>query len=223
MCFVCLLIGGIVEARGPEICPVSTVEDLFKFSVNQSVKAQTALDLRAKSGFARDGVYYAEQCLERDKENVGCIYYRAVNRGLAIETRTVKIKNDLKKMIDDFYKVIRLNDRYDNGGAYLALGYVYLKAPALPVLGKGVHRDLDRAHDFSKKALSIAPLDPDNLNLAGLIEYKRKNYKNSFYYFKKALKVNRTIKKPDAIELEQRTTLKKWVKKSKKKMEKDEG
>lgn len=213
MVFVC----SCAQAKKVQVCPLFSESDYMKLAYKRSLQAKEASDLREQGRYAREGIDYANLCLKKNLNAVGCVYYRAVNRGLELETRTVRVRKELKKMVGDFKTVLKLNDQYDNGGAYLAMGYVYLKAPALPVMGKGIKRDLDLAVEYVGKALAIAPRDPSNLKLAGEIAYKKKDYERALGYFKQALKYAKSgalIENPKL-----KASLKKMVKKTKKKIQ----
>lgn len=215
-----IFLSNVTFAKDPPVCPLFTEADYLKEAKTRSYQAEFANDLRQKSKAAQEGIFYANKCLQNNPNDVGCLYYRAVNRGLYIETRTSKIKKDLHRMVDDFMRVIQLNDRYDDGGAYLAMGYVYLKAPKLPVLGKDIRKDLPLAESYAIRALTVAPNIPENLQLAGEISYKKKDYEKALDFFKRALKANRSIKNPDVRDDIMKSDLKKWVKKTRRKLKK---
>ena len=199
-------------------CGCKFKQDLLVLAQKKSLAAENTEDLREKSKLARDGIALASQCLLRNKNNVGCYYYRAVNRGLDLQTRTIAVKKGLNQMVADFNTVLKLEDKYDDGGAYLALGYVYLKAPSLPVLGSNLKRDLKRAHSMSENALRIAPKNPHNLKLAGEIAYKLRKYATATSYFKKAKKNLPPSSKLTLNEEKLKQSLIKWVKKAKKRL-----
>ncbi|MBU0507015.1 MAG: hypothetical protein ABII18_01425 [bacterium] len=199
-------------------CGCKFKKDLLVLAMKKSIAAENTEDLRKKSIYARDGIALANQCLLRNKNNVGCYYYRAVNRGLDLQTRTVAVKKGLHEMIADFNKVLELGPRYDDGGAYLALGYVYLKAPSLPILGSDIKRDLKRAQAMADQALHIAPKNPHNLTLKGEIAFKLRNYTTAVTYFKKALKYFPSSSKLSLSDQKLKQSVKKWLKKARKKM-----
>lgn len=212
--FLMLLFPVLSHAKpDPKFCATASASEFLKLAKERCDQSQKSLDLRGKSQLALEGVFFAEKCLAKDANQVGCYYYRAVNRGLDIETKTVGIKKDLARMIADFEKVIVMNESYDEGGAHLALGQVYLKAPSLPVLGKDVRRDLAKAEIHSQKALQIAPKNPENLKLAGDIAFKKNEFAEAHGYFKNALRLAKSSK-DEKLQGE----LEKWVKKSKRKM-----
>lgn len=205
------------NAGAEAVCPLQTSSeaDLLRLARQHSQNAQKTKDFRKKYGIAREGLDLAEHCLKLNPKNIGCLYYRAVNRGLDLETRMLGIKEDLKKMMADFQAVIDANPYFDNGGAYLALGSVFLKAPTLPILGENIRRDLGKAESYAQKALEVAGKDPFNLKFAGEVAYKKKDFTKALGYFEVAKQHIKDVPDVDeAAELKQE--LAKWIQKAKK-------
>jgi len=199
-----------------QVCPLTEEKDYLQLTIQRSEQAKKAIELREKAKLANQGIYFANLCLEKTPNSTPCVYYRGVNRGIELETRTFKVKMNLRRMVNDFLHVIHTNDQYDFGGAYLAIGYVYLKSPSLPVLGK-FKRDLNKAQEFAEKALEVSVNHPYNLKLAGEVAYKKKNYKEATVYFKSALRFLSSYKANlDDYDNDKRV-LKKLLKKAKKK------
>lgn len=199
-----------------DICPAkaNSEVDLLRLAQTHSQTAKKTKDFRKKSELAREGLNVAERCLLLNPKNIGCVYYRAVNRGLDLETRMLGIKADLKKMMTDFRTVADVNPYYDNGGAYLALGYVFLKAPTLPILGEDIQRDLVKAENYALKALEMENKDSFNLKFAGEVVYKKKDFAKALEYFTAAEQNIKSVEDvEEAAELKQELT--KWIKKSK--------
>ena len=65
----------------------------------------------------------------------------------------------------------------------------------MPVLGSGLQRDLPLAMQYAKNAIEIAPENPGNLQLAGIVAYRQRDYHQSLSYFKEAM-ANLKMKKP---------------------------
>jgi tetratricopeptide (TPR) repeat protein len=216
--FILLILFSLSAQAEPNLCPLATNADIMALTKLRSEQASIEYDLRKKSKLATEGIYFANRCLQAEPKNVACVYYRGVNRGLELETRTTKIKKELGKMVRDFVVVTQMNPSFDSGGAYLALGQVYLKAPSLPILGE-YRRDLDRALGFAKTALKIAPKDTHNLKFIADVYYKRKEYGQAFEHYRQALKTAKQLKGTEEYEA-YRSRVKKWTKKSKKKMAK---
>jgi tetratricopeptide (TPR) repeat protein len=191
--------------------------DLLELAKQKSIEANAAQQFQDMASLARQGLAYAEDCVRKHPQTVGCYYYRAINRGLDIKTRTATVKRELKKMVQDFLTVIRMDDHYDYGGAYLALGYVYLKAPSFSTMGQEYGRDLDKAMAYAKKALMVDPKFPDNLKLLGDILYKQKLYKEALIPYKKAKKNLALLKHQRPIDKLLMKDLTKLIKKTKKK------
>lgn len=139
-----------------------TASELLAKAREASELAQSAKDRDTQRNWALHGVSIAEQCLMRAPEEPGCYYYRAVNTGLYHEVKIVGYQTGVKKMIEDCETVIRLDPRYDHAGAYRILGQIYTKLPQTTVRPENVTRDLDRAEDYLRQAVRIAPDYPEN-------------------------------------------------------------
>lgn len=150
-------------------------------------KAENSSSFLQKRDFAKAAYKASSSCLKNNSKDVGCLYYRAVSQGLLVEAKSSSIKKGLQKMIRDFETVIQLDSSYDDGGAYLALGTLYLKLPVLPIIDDELRRDLIKAADYSLKALQISADNPDNLKLAGLVALKQNRNTEALDYLKKAL------------------------------------
>ncbi|MBF0107010.1 MAG: hypothetical protein HQM16_17000 [Deltaproteobacteria bacterium] len=205
-------------AKTGAVCSLYTTHDCLNLSKTRSEQALSTRDLKEKRRLAKEGLFYAGQCLKENTKSVPCLYYRAVNRGIDLETRTIGVKKGLKEMISDFKTVIELDDSIDNGGAYLALGHVYMEAPALPIMGNEIRKNMGLAEAYALKALSVAPKDAANLKLAGMIAFKKRDYKKSLVYFKTALKHHRSKKSPGVLDEGLTDELKNWIKKAKRKL-----
>ena len=129
-----------------------------------------------------------QQSLKREKNYVACLYYEAINYGLILETKAEQYKTGIQKLIRDFQRVSEIDPRYDSAGAFRALAFLYLKMPALPIFGGGLHRDLEKALSYADQALELFPDYFENLKLKGEILLLRKNYASALRYLTKALK-----------------------------------
>lgn len=136
--------------------------DLLAKAKESSELAQGAKDRESQRNWALHGVSVSEQCLMRAPEEPGCYYYRAVNTGLYHEVKIVGYQTGVKRMIDDCETVIRLDPKYDHGGAYRILGQIYTKLPQTTGRPDSVVRDLDKAEDYLRQAVRIAPDYPEN-------------------------------------------------------------
>ncbi len=214
---LCFLFATVAHAKSPTVCPLTTEAELLQLAKQKSAEALLSNDFRKIGKLAREGVFYADNCLKKNPRSVGCYYYRGVNRGLEIKTRATSVNKELQKMIKDFNKVIQMNKRYDDGGAYVALGYLYLKAPAMPMISNQIKRDLDLASQYAQKAIRIAPNNPYNITLIGEIALKKKEYKTALNFFKQAQNQIKKNKKLNREDLKLKKELKKFVKKTKRK------
>ncbi|MFH0798973.1 MAG: TRAP transporter TatT component family protein [Pseudomonadota bacterium] len=112
--------------------------------------------------FAEQGIELAERCLATAPEEPGCYYWRAVATGLYYRARVIGYQRGVKRMIEDCHKVIALDERYDNAGAWRILGQLYTQLPQTGGAADSITRDLDLAEESLKKAISIAPDYPEN-------------------------------------------------------------
>jgi tetratricopeptide (TPR) repeat protein len=135
---------------------------LWELARDTSIKAEAASDKQEKANLALQGISYAEECIMKEPETAECYYYRAINTGIYYSAHVVGYQDGLKGMIKDCEKVIALNDKVDHGGAYRTLGKIYTDVPESTVSKNGVIRDLPRAIEYLKKAVSIGPNYPEN-------------------------------------------------------------
>ena len=140
----------------------ATAGELLAKAKEASEHAQGAKDRESQRNWALHGISIAEQCLMRAPEEPGCYYYRAINTGLFHEVKVVGYQKGVKQMIDDCEKVIKLDPKYDHGGAYRILGQIYTKLPQTTGRPDSVTRDLDKAEEYLKQAVRIGPDYPEN-------------------------------------------------------------
>lgn len=207
----------VLALAKPQVCPKLSAENFLGLAIERSDQAKLATDLRQKAKLAKEGMRWASLCLQEEPASVPCTYYRAVNRGLELQTRTFKIKSGLEKIMRDFEFVIARDPDYDHGGAYVAIGSVYLKSPTLTAMGD-FSRDLSKAKDFATKALQISPTYPLNHRLAGEVALEQKDYKTALRHFKSALKGLAHFKHTLVDHAQEKKELAKLLKKTKKKI-----
>lgn len=116
---------------------------------------------RAKD-LAQRGIEYAERCLMHAPENAGCLYWRSVNTGLYYKVRVIGYQRGIKQMIEDCNRVIAMDPKYDNGGAYRMLGQIYTQLPQTGARVDSITRNLPLAEECLKKAIKAAPDYPEN-------------------------------------------------------------
>lgn len=141
-----------------------------------------------KRALAKKGIACAQDCLKKEKNNAACLYYKTVNQGLLLETKAEQYKIGIQRLIQGFQRVSELDPRYDRAGAFRALSLIYLKMPALPIWGGGLHRDLDRALNYADRTLQLFPNSFENLRLKGEILLLKKNNLEALRYLTEALK-----------------------------------
>ena len=139
-----------------------TPQELIAVSKESSEHAQDTANNESQRNWALHGISVAEQCLMRAPEEPGCYYYRAINTGLYHEVKIVGYQKGVKKMIDDCEQVIKLDPKYDHGGAYRILGQIYTKLPQSVGRPDSITRDLDKAEEYLRQAVRIDPDYPEN-------------------------------------------------------------
>lgn len=211
-----VILAARVAAAAPAFCQKLDADAWLEKSRVVSLAAKHHSNLREKSRLAGQGITFANKCLYLARDNAGCYYYRAVNRGIELGTRVTRIKKDLNRMIADFEKVTHLAPAYDQGGAYRALGYVYLKLPVIPT-GTGRTRDLVQARAYGEKALRSAPGSPDNRLLLGLIYFKERRFDLAIENLSSGLLTSQQIKNPSMDDLSIQHELEKFLQKARKK------
>lgn len=137
-------------------------DELLSVARQSSERAQKAPNREKQRNWALHGVSVSEQCLMRKPEEPGCYYYRAINTGLYHEVKIVGYQSGVKRMIDDCNEVIKLDPKYDHGGAYRILGQIYTKLPQTAGRPDSVVRDLDKAEQYLEQAVRIDPNYPEN-------------------------------------------------------------
>jgi tetratricopeptide (TPR) repeat protein len=139
-----------------------TASELITQARESSEHAQNVKDDESQRNWALHGISVAEQCLMRAPEEPGCYYYRAINTGLYHEVKIIGYQKGVKQMIDDCEMVIKLDPKYDHGGAYRILGQIYAKLPQSVGRPDSITRDLDKAENYLRQAVRIDPDYPEN-------------------------------------------------------------
>lgn len=142
--------------------PETLNKRLWELSRDAAIKAENATDKQDKARLAQQGIAYAEECVMKNPETAECYYYRAINTGIYYSVHVVGYQDGLKAMIKDCEKVIKLNDKVDHGGAYRTIGKIYTDVPESTIIKGGITRDLPKAVEYLKKAISIDPSYPEN-------------------------------------------------------------
>lgn len=160
------------------------------------------------------GMACADECLKIRPQESRCLYWRAVNRGLLLETGLVNPKPHLKKLVTDFKRASELEPALDGAGALRALGYIYLKLPAVSLWGEGYSRDLSQAKAYASQALRLDKTHPENWQLAGEIAFAEKEFKTARNNFKEALKWLKKSNQPPSEKGKKIVEIEKWIKRS---------
>lgn len=144
------------------IAGIDKSEEFLKNAKISFEKSYFAKSRRDKILNAKRGIIFAEECIKSSPENPGCYYYRAANTGLYYQARIVGYQKGLKQMINDCNKVIEFEPNYENSGAYLMLGQIYLQVPITAMRQGDIKRNINLANKYLSKAATISPNYPEN-------------------------------------------------------------
>lgn len=174
--FVLLVL--IFHGLVPDVFSQENEADVLLLTRTYAQKSEQSTRSKEKIANARLGFEFAEKCVRAEPKRGACHYYRGVNRGLILESKISGIKKTLGKMVEDFEKARELDPGYEGGGASRALGYLYLRLPALG-LGEKYKRDLGKAMTYCNEALQFDAEHPDNWLLKALILEKKNDRKGA--------------------------------------------
>ncbi|MGD1088903.1 MAG: hypothetical protein ABR955_09300 [Verrucomicrobiota bacterium] len=122
-----------------------------------------ATDNTGRAAIANQGITACRQLIARDTNAVAAHYYLGMNLGQLARTRSLGALKIIREMESEFKTAAKLDNQFDYAGPERNLGLLYRDAPGWPV-SVGSHR---KAHDFLKRAATLAPDYPENLlNLA---------------------------------------------------------
>ena len=109
---------------------------------------------KEKKNIFSQAIYYAEKAIQISPEQPDGYYWRGVNNGKYGESRGVLKSLFLVKPIkSDMNKVIELDPKYEDGGAYRVLGRVYFKLPGF------AGGDNEESLKLLEKSIEIGPED----------------------------------------------------------------
>ena len=146
--FVCLAFGCASTPKTsytPKARPTVMDGKPFDAAKDANLRAEASPDKQDKAKLAKEGIAAANDCIMKDPEEAGCYYYRALNTGTYYSAHVIGYQDGLKDMIKDCEKVIKLNDKFDHGGAYRTIGKIYTDVPETTMKKNGITRDLDKA------------------------------------------------------------------------------
>lgn len=113
--------------------------------------AEASSSTETADEYARRGIYYSKVAVTRDPDRVEGHYYMALNLGVFAEhAAQLRLVNP---MVLAATRAVQIDETYDEAGALVFLGKLYLSAPAWP-LSVG---DVDRAVSYLERALSLSP------------------------------------------------------------------
>jgi hypothetical protein len=131
------------------------VEGFWKASRAAWWVGENSTDHDAQMDSFQKAMDFARKAVALNSESVDAHFWLGATEGTYGKAKGVLKSLALVKPIrHEMAEVIRLNDRYLNGGAYRVLGVVDFKVPAL------MGGNLKRAKDELDKARSMGPSDP---------------------------------------------------------------
>jgi len=177
--FALAILAGCAGSRSTETSYASSsswgARELVDAARDAAYASMKAKDRREAKETAEQGIEYAGRCLMTAPEEPGCYYWQAVNTGLYYKIHVIGYQKGIKRMISDCNRVIALDPKYDHAGAYRMLGEIYALLPETAGRPDSVTRDLDRAEEYLRQAVRLAPSYPENhLALADVLFKKEK-------------------------------------------------
>lgn len=142
--------------------PIRADTPFWKASKIQTLLYQLADSRKQRLATATAGVDYAVKCINKTPSDPACYYFHAINTGLYYQTKIVGYQKGLKTMISDCDTIIKLDPKYEHGGAYRILSQIYSEIPASAAHPDSVVRDIDKALRYANKAVEIDPIYPEN-------------------------------------------------------------
>lgn len=135
-----------------------TYEALWKAAKTGFYLMEVLKNKKEKGKIVKEAVQYAKQAVEANPDGVEGHFWLGVNY-----TKYGEIKGVLKALFlisptkKEMRKVLKLNDTYEGGGAYVVLGRVYSQVPG--ILGGSDKK----ARQYYEKAREICPTNSLNL------------------------------------------------------------
>ncbi len=164
LCIVCVLflcVGCVRERQG--VSGVRAVTGTVEAQLRGVAEvAEFGGDRARRVEAAREGRGLADQCVASGPSNPACYYYRAVLTGLYYELTIIGYQKGLKQMVADCERLIVLDPRYAEAGAYRILGQIYTQIPETAFRPDSLVRDLSRARTYLEQAVRLAPHSVEN-------------------------------------------------------------
>ncbi len=131
------------------------------------IEADLAGDKNKQKKLAKEALTIAADCLEKNREEIGCLYYRAQALGLSSQSFFGYVKR-LHSMFADWEKVLAVDPTFDYGGPYRMVAEVYMELPK-HFGPKDLRQDLNKAEDDLQKAIAISHYPTNHLDMAELL------------------------------------------------------
>lgn len=131
------------------------------------IAADLAGDKKEQKRLAKEALGMAADCLEKNREEIGCLYYRAQATGIANQGFFGYVKR-LRSMFADWEKVLAIDPTFDYGGPYRMFAEVYMELPK-HFGPKDLRQDLDKADGYLQKAIAISNYPTNHLDRAELL------------------------------------------------------
>jgi tetratricopeptide (TPR) repeat protein len=122
---------GIVALRRANAAEPSNYEAVWRLAkFNYYLGAHTS-DKRERDKAFRDGAEAGQRAVELQKDKPEGHFWLGANYGGSAEHSTLAGLTGVDDIIREMETVLRLDEGYQSGSAYMALGQVYLKAPRM--------------------------------------------------------------------------------------------
>lgn len=161
--FSALLLG----CAGPKVVPadlsaLKTPEELGAAAQRSYQAARQAHEKGEKLRAASAGIAYADKCLQKNPNEVACLYYQVLNTGIYIQNHIPNYQVGLKKMVSNCQILLGIDPAYEQGGCYRVLGNIYAQAPSFSLNPKNITQDMDKSVEYLRLAVQQAPSYPLN-------------------------------------------------------------
>src|ERR1700755_3589231 len=122
---------GIVSLRQALTEDPANYEAAWKLSKFNYYLATHADDTKERENAFREGVSAGKTAVQIQTENPDGHFWLGANYGAAAEHSSIEGLATVGDIQNEMQTVLRLNEGYQDGSAYLVLGLVYLNAPAI--------------------------------------------------------------------------------------------
>ncbi len=177
----------------------SRVEGLIGAAVATAWMVEHDASAARREALATEGAQTCQWCVRRAPVSVECTYRLALAIGQQARERRSTAIDGLKRMVPLLERVSAYEPTLDRAGGDRVLALVLLRAPGWPT-GPG---DPDAALVHARRADSLVPNDPENLNVLGEVLAATDHVEDARSTYARAESLARSLAasgNPDAVE-----------------------